>query len=86
MTIFLAWPFSCELTIQILNQCWDSGHYSRTLDWNHADSDVTAKPSKGEGQSGWGFSAFISHTELEKESKSYLKNDCLFSSSKSFIC
>ena len=71
----LAWPFPGEITLQILNQSRDSGHHSENLDWNGADS--AGKPKKGENY-GWGYPSFISHTDLEKEGKAYLKNDCIY--------
>ena len=74
----LAWPFPGEITVQILNQSRDLGHYTKTLDWNGADDTVTGKPSKGESKCCWGYPAFISHAELERESKGYLKNDCIY--------
>ena len=74
----LSWPFRGEMTIQILNQSRDSGHYSQTLDWDDADIDITEKPHNDKSKSGWGFSCFISHADLEKETKGYLKNDSIY--------
>ena len=74
----LAWPFRGEITIQILNQSWDSGHHSEILDWDCADDDIAGKPNRTIKKSGWGFAHFISHADLEKESRGYLKNDCIY--------
>ena len=74
----LPWPFAGEITIQILNQCKDSGHRSQNLDWDGADEMVTKNPSIGERNHAWGLLTFISHAELEKESNSYLKNGCVY--------
>ena len=74
----LPWPFAGEITIQILNQCEDSGHHSQNLDWDGADETVTKNPSIGERNHAWGLVTLISHAELEKESNSYLKNGCVY--------
>jgi TNF receptor-associated factor 4 len=76
----LSWPFRGEMTLQILNQSRDSSHHSRILNWNRADSDIAGKPHK-DGKplkDGWGIVPFISHADLEKETKGYLKNDCIY--------
>jgi hypothetical protein len=69
-----------EVTVQILNQSRDSSHLSRTVDWDQTDGDAAAKPLKNRRKSarGLGFSQFISHAGLEKETKGYLKNDCIY--------
>ena len=71
----LSWPFWGEVTLQILNQSRDSSHHSGTLEWDHAGDDNAGKPHNG-----WGIVPFISHADLEKDTKirHYLKNDCIY--------
>ena len=74
----LPWPFAGKMTVQLLNQCKDSGHHSQNINWDGSDETVTKNPSIGERNDAWGLYTFISLAELEKESNSYLKNDCLY--------
>ena len=76
----LSWPFRGEVVLQILNQSRDSSHSSRTLSWDHANADdeVSGKPDKNKQRIGWGLVFFISHADLEDETKGYLKKDCIY--------
>ena len=74
----LSWPFRGEVASQILNQSRDSSHRLRTLSWDHADDEVSGKPDKNKRRVGWGFVPFISHADLEDETKGYLKKDCIY--------
>ena len=75
---FLSWPFRGDVTLQILNQSRDYSHHSRVITWQRADNEVVGKPDKNKRSSSWGFGSFISHAELEDETKEYLKNDCIY--------
>ena len=74
----LKWPFRGVITIQLLNQSRDKGHWERTVRYNDRVGDEHAGRVVGqERASGWGHSKFIAHTELKTENKEYLKNGCL---------
>jgi TNF receptor-associated factor 4 len=75
---FLSWPFRGEMTLQILNQSRDYSHHSQILQWHRADDEVAGKPDKNKRSSSWGFAPYISHADLEEETKGYLKNDCIY--------
>lgn len=75
----LAWPFDGEVTISILNQIKDHGHYSKVISWSGTDESVRGKPTAG-SYHGWGRTKFISHARLEAVSDScrYIKDDCIY--------
>ena len=74
----LKWPFRGDITIQLLNQSRDEGHWEETLPYSDTSNDDTAGRVVGkERAKGWGYGQFIAHTELNTENKVYLKNDCL---------
>ena len=70
----LEWPFRGNITIQLLNQQENSGHYTKTI------FQAKAVRSSSEGSTGekyicgWGISKFQSHSELHQR---YLQNDSL---------
>ena len=67
----LEWPFRGDITIQLLNQQEDSGHYTRTIFQAKAER---SKASMGEKYiCGWGISKFQLHSNLPR----YLQNDSL---------
>ena len=49
----VVWPFDGEVTITILNQIKNYGHFVNTHDWNDASDSVTQRPRFGPN-SGWG--------------------------------
>ena len=75
----LDWPFSNEnsITIQILNQSRDLKHHVINFNWNHSDEEVRKKPDAFVS-CGWGLDQFISHSDLERVTNSYVKNDCVY--------
>ena len=75
----LKWPFRGDITIQLLNQSRDEGHWEMTVSFNHrAGNDIAGRVvGKERATSAWGRRKFIPHTELNTENKEYLKNDCL---------
>ena len=75
----LVWPFDGEVTISILNQTKDRGHFSTVIDWSRSDESVRGRPTVREND-GWGREKFISHAKLEAVSDtcSYIKDDCIY--------
>ena len=67
----LVWPFAGTITIQVLNQCKDSGHYSQDLVWDNIIEDSDSL----------GYPEFISYSKLENTrtlSCTYLKDDRIY--------
>ena len=75
----LKWPFCGDITIQLLNQNKDEGHWEETVCFDDTVRDRRAGRVVGQeiATSGWGCTRFIAHSKLNTESKQYLKNDCL---------
>ena len=74
----LKWPFRGVITIQLLNQSRDEGHWEKTVRYDDRADDGTAGRVVGkERANAWGNHQFIAHTELNIENKEYLKNNCL---------
>ena len=68
----LEWPFRGDITIQLLSQQGDDGHFTRTI---YQAKGERSKASLGERFiCGWGVSQFKSHSELYPK---YLQNDSL---------
>ena len=74
----LKWPFRGAITIQLLNQSRDEGHWEVVVPFDDTAGTDVASRVVGEERAttGWGYD-FIAHTELNTENKQYLKNDCL---------
>ena len=74
----LKWPFRGDIAIQLLNRSRDEGHREKTVPFDDKVGDEYAGRVVGqERAAGFGYDQFIAHTELNTESKEYLKNDCL---------
>ena len=74
----LKWPFCGGITIQLLNQSSDEGHWEEAVCFDDTLRDRRAGRVVGQERTiGWGYHTFIAHTELNTENKEYLKNDCL---------
>ena len=76
----LKWPFRGDITIQLLNQRRDEGHWEKTVLIDDTVDDIVA----GRVVAWWdmasssrGYGQFIAHTELNTRNKKYLKNNCL---------
>ena len=69
----VAWPLIASVTVQLLNQCSNAQHYSRTSTGRWDDSGQATSYSQG-------IRKFISCDELEKCSSNcqYLLNDCIY--------
>ena len=72
----LKWPFRGVITIQLLNQDRDEGHFTATAVCHDGTSKLIARRVEGRVRSAHGqcFSPSVSHTELQPK---YLKNNCL---------
>ena len=76
----LIWPFRGEVTIEVLNQLDDVGHFSKTILFECDIRNSVAITSEASGR-GWGYHDFASHAILEYNATAnthYLKDDCLF--------
>ena len=75
----LQWPFRGEITIQLLNQSRDEGHWEKIVHFDDtADHDVGRKVAWWKiTTSGMGYGQFIAHTKLHTGDKEYLKNNRL---------
>ena len=76
----LPWPFTGTVTIELLNQMEDKNHYSRNFQFI-PDSDTSQLVVNEEMNIGYGFSRYISHTNLEYDATrncQYLKDNCLY--------
>lgn len=79
----LVWPFRGELTIEMLNQAEDGGHFSKTIlfDWKESDVRNCVALGPETGSRGWGYHDFIPHNMLDHNMATnthYLKDDCIY--------
>ena len=76
----LKWPFRGDITIQLLNQLQNKGHYEKTINFTDITPDEQAgRVTAWVMNTGWGV-AFISYNELAYDRPpncQYLYNDCL---------
>ena len=62
----LKWPFSSEITIQLLNWREDKGHVEKTIDHYNAPLEYRTRVTQGDtAPGGRGEPDFISHSDLE---------------------
>ena len=73
----LKWPFRGDITIQLLNQSRDEGHWEKTVYFDDRADNEAGTVVGQKGGTGWGYKQFIAHTNLNTENKEYLKNNCL---------
>ena len=75
----LKWPFRGDITIQVLNQERDEGHWERTVPFDDRTDDEYASRVVGQERatSAWGYHEFIAQNKLSTKDKEYLKNDSL---------
>ena len=75
----LKWPFRGVITIQLLNQSRDEGHWEKTVNFDDTVSGRCAGRVVGKERAtiGWGCTRFIAHSKLNTENEKYLKDDCL---------
>ena len=70
------WPFTGEITIELINWVEDKRHYKKTLTIN-VDANFT-RVTTGEYGSHVGFAQFISHSSLNPSTNTqYLYQDCI---------
>ena len=75
----LPWPCKAHVTIQLLNQLHDEGHYSHTVSLE--DENVMQVPKGETTGRGYGPHRFVAHEKLQYNVSTdthYLKNDCLY--------
>ena len=71
----LKWPLACDITIELLNQQENEGHFGRVINFGDGKNDSCFRVSKRErAVSGWGKSQFISHTELYSHRDNFTSN------------
>ena len=75
----LKWPFRGEVTIQLLNQSGNEGHWEETFYYDDSVSNAVAGRVVGRQRAPTckGYSQFIAHTDLRNGNQQYLRNDCL---------
>ena len=75
----LAWPFTGEVIITLLNQLADKNHHSRTTSFSKGN-DMCRRVVDGEmAPTGYGQPKFIPHDRLDaKWNHQYLMDDCLY--------
>ena len=75
----LKWPFCGDITIQLLNQSSDEGHWEGFVRFDDTVSDRRADRVVGRERATyvWGCTRFIAQNKLNTKSNQYLKNDCL---------
>ena len=79
----LPWPFTGEVTVELLNQLVDKNHYSMIILFDlNVDEKVSKRVVNNERAStGWGQARYIPHSELGRNAIrncQYLKDDCLY--------
>ena len=71
----LKWPFRGEVTIKLVNQEEDNGHFTFTFSYAEAPDHVCQRVTKGNrGRGRWGCGDFLPLAKLQPK---YLKNDCI---------
>ena len=76
----VAWPFRGVITIHLLNQQRDKGHYVKTIPFANAPDEQAEKVTPWVMNSGRGLSEFISFDQLDLDldrDSQYLLEDCL---------
>ena len=70
----LMWPFSADITVQLVNQKEDCDHYEKTLSTHNHNRVIKERESLAPS-----IMLFISHHEVESKTarRQYLKNDSL---------
>ena len=77
----LKWPFRGDITIHLLNQLQNKGHYAKTIYFTHTTPDKNgSRVTACAMNEGWGVLNFISYDKLaydQVRNCQYLYNDCL---------
>ena len=77
----LKWPFRGDITIQLLNQLQNKGHYEKTLEFTDTTPVViTGRVTAWTMNTGGGYYDFVSYDKLAYDQATncqYLYNDCL---------
>ena len=76
----LPWPFTGEVTVELLNQLDDRNHHSKTITFL-PDRQSSQRVNDKRLSRGWGIPRYISHSDLGHDPAKncqYLKDDCLY--------
>ena len=76
----LKWPFRGDITIKLLNQETDAGHWEKTIPFDDtAGDDVAGRVIewRGRARKGWGIHKFIAHAKLSTKGSEHVRNNCL---------
>ena len=75
----LKWPFKGTIKVSLLNQLEDGQHHT-IQPWSPHNDGSGRVTGKERAASGWGYSKFISHQDLQTvgENCQYLKDNTLF--------
>ena len=74
----LQWPFSANITVQLLNWSGDNSHKEKTIPHYKAPLEHRTRVTEGDRTpGGWGYPQFISHSVLESVSSDtrYINED-----------
>ena len=78
----LLWPFSGDVTVELLNWRDDSCHYKKIIELSaNVTNTARHRVTDGERGSGWGHEQYIQHSALEvndTNNTQYLQDDCLY--------
>ena len=75
----LAWPFTGEVIITLLNQLADKNHHSRTTSFSKGNDMCRRVVDSEMAPTGYGQPKFIPHDRLDaKWNHQYLMDDCLY--------
>lgn len=75
----LPWPCKAHVTVELLNQLHDEGHFRHTIDLENEEASRVGE--EGTTGNGYGPHKFIAHDELAcnvMTDTQYLKDDCLY--------
>ena len=75
----LKWPLRCDITIELLDQKENEGHYRAVIEFGDGKNDYAFRVTKGERSAyGLGTPQLISLYELYKHRDNFIKNGCIY--------
>ena len=76
----LTWPFTGDITVELLNQLADKEHYQETITYREdKDDEYTRRVVDRERSNAWGRAQFIPNSALgPATNRQFLKDDCLY--------
>lgn len=76
---YLDWPFTGEVTLELLNQKEDAGHYKKTLVFPKEAENINQRVTDGERcQHGFGYKHFLKHNKCYSNKASYIVNNTAY--------